>query len=156
MENEATTKKLIEEEIRKCIEGLKYVEQGEEQHARLVADIQKLTAAYTELDKADQSKIDSDRRFKEEIRQNDLNREYKDILERDKMNSEKETEKEKIKESKRSGIRDSCIKIAGILVQGGLFFFFTLLGMKLEFIDHGAMTSMTVKEMFKGIQHLKM
>lgn len=153
---EKTTKQLIEEEIRTCVGGLPYVEQGEEQHSRLVSDIQKLCTAYAELEKTEQSKIDSDRRFSEEIRQKDLDRDYRDILERDKMNTEKEMEKERIKENRRSGWRDAGVKFLGIVIPTGLYFLFMSLGMKLEFIDHGSMTSMSVKEMFKGIQHLKM
>ena len=153
---ELTTKELIEEEIRKCVDGLKNVQKGSDEHGRLVADIQKLTAAWTDLDKTEQSKIDSDRRFKEEIRQKDLDRDYRDILERDKMNSEKEMEKEKIKESRKSSWRDVGIKFLGIVIPTGLYFLFMSLGMKLEYIDHGSVTSMTTKELLRGIKSLKL
>lgn len=153
-EDVKTTKEMIEDQIRTCIDGLKYVEQGEEQHARLVGDIQRLTSAYAELEKNEQSKIDQDRRFSEDIRQRDLDRDYKDMLERTKMNLEKEIEEKKIKESRRSGIREGILKFFGIAIPSGLYFLFMSLGFRLEFIEHGGLASFTNKELFKGINRI--
>ena len=148
-ETNKTTKEMLEEKIRSCLDGLEYVEQGEEQHARLTADIQHLVAAWVELEKVEQTKFDSDRRFKEEIRQKDLDRDYKDILERDRMHMESERRKEELKCEKRSGWRDAGIKVAGMLIQTVPYALLLALGMRLEFIDCGAVTGFTVKELFR-------
>lgn len=134
------TKELIEDEIRTCLEGLKYVEQGEEQHARLVSDIQRLCSAYAELDKNEYAKADSDRKFAEEMRMKDLELHYRDALERDKM-----------REQTKSNLRDACIKVAGFVVPTGLYFLFLALGLRLEFAEHGNIASFTVKELFKAV-----
>ena len=134
------TKEMIEDKIRECIDGLKYVEQGDKKHTLLVADIKNLVSAYTELEKTENAKIDSDRKFGEEIREKDMELYYKDELERDKLHEQKKAAK-----------RDAMIKIAGIVIPTSLYFLFLGLGMKLEFIDHGAVTSFSVKELMKAL-----
>ena len=140
MEEEKTTKELLENKIRECIEGLRYVEQGGEQHNALVNDIQKLTTAYAELDKLEYSKADSDRKFAEEMRQKDLELHYKDTLERDKL-----------WESRRAGIRDILIKVSGDIIKTAPYVLLLALGMKLEFAERGSITSFTVKELFRSL-----
>lgn len=149
MEEDNTMKEMLETEIKTCLDGLKYVEQGEEQHAKLSSDIQHLVAAYVELEKLDNSKIDADRRFKEEIRQKELDRDYKDMLERDKMQIESERRKEEMKENRISGWRDAGIKAAGIIFPLALYGCFAGLGLRLEFIENGSITGFTLKELFR-------
>lgn len=139
-EEPKTTKEMIEDKIRECIEGLKYTEQGEEQHARLTGDIQKLVSAYVELDKAEYAKADSDRKFSEEMRVKDLQLHYTDSLERDKMY-------EQIKSSR----RDAVIKIGDLLARNGLYFLSIGAAMLFEFRMHGSITSFSAKELFRAI-----
>lgn len=138
MNEELTTKELLENKIRECVEGLKYVEQGSEQHQALTADIQRLTAAYVELEKMEFQKADCDRKFAEEVRSKDQELHYRDTLERDKL-----------QETKKSSLRDAVIKIAGIILPLGLYGLFLGLGLKLEFLDNGSICSFTVKELVK-------
>ena len=77
--------------------------------------------------------------------------EYKDILDRNRMQVEKEIEEQKIKENKRSGIRDACVKVVSVVVPTALYFVFLKMGMRLEFMEHGSVTSFSVKELFRGI-----
>lgn len=140
MEEEKTTKQMLDDKIRECIEGLKFVEQGGEQHNALVNDIQKLTAAYAELEKMDHAFADSDRKFSEEMRQKDLELHYKDSLERDKMY-----------EAKKSIVRDICIRLAGDTIKTVPYVLLLALGMKLEFAESGSITSFTVKELFRSL-----
>lgn len=141
MEEETkTTKQLIEDQIKICIGGLAYVEQGGEQHTRLVNDIQRLTAAYAELDKLEYDQRDSDRKFLEEIRQKDLERDYNDMLERDRLVEQKKANK-----------IDAVIKTAGIVIPTVLYTFFLNVGMHLEFADMGSVTGYTVKELFRAL-----
>ena len=135
-----TTKEMLEDKIRECIEGLKYTEQGEEQHARLTGDIQKLVSAYVELDKAEYAKADSDRKFSEEMRIKDLQLHYTDSLERDKMY-------EQIKSAR----RDAVIKIGDMLARNSLYFLSIGAAMLFEFKMHGSITSFSAKELFRAI-----
>ena len=138
MEESLTTKEMLEAKIRECIEGLKYVEQGSEQHQSLTADIQRLVNAYAELEKVENAKVDSDRKFAEEIRSKDQELHYKDCLERDRM-----------RETRKSYLVDAIIKIFGIILPLGLHAVFLFLGLKLEFLDNGSICSFTVKELFR-------
>ena len=141
MEEESkTTKQMLEDKIRECIEGLKYTEQGEEQHARLTGDIQKLVSAFVELDKAEYAKADSDRKFNEDVRMNDLKLYYNDMLERDKMQDQTKSAK-----------RDAFIKIGDLLARNGLYFLSIGAAMLFEFKMHGSITSFSAKELFRAI-----
>lgn len=136
-----STKDLIDEQIQICLGGLAYVEQGSEQHNALVNDIQKLVNSYAELQKTENAKIDSDRKFENELWAKNLEMHYKDSFERDKMQEEQKIAK-----------RELTTKIISILVSAGfsgLYFLILGLGMRLEFIDHGSVTSFTVKELLK-------
>lgn len=137
---EKTTKQMIEDEIKKCLEGLKYVEQGDEKHARLVADIQRLCSAYTELDKNEFAKADTDRKFAEDLRRNVCEMQYKDELER-----------LKLKEQNKSNVRGMCLEAAKFVGHNGLYFLFLALGLRLEFAERGSITSFTVKELFRAV-----
>ena len=141
MEEETkTTKELLEDQIKICIGGLAYVEQGGEQHTRLVNDIQRLTSAYAELEKLEYSERDGDRRFLQDIYDKDNDREYRDRLERERM-----------QEEKKAGLRDSVIKAAGVVIPTALYAFFLNVGMHLEFADMGSITGYTVKELFRAL-----
>ena len=140
MEDRKTTKELIEDEIRVCLGGLAYTEQGGEQHTRLVNDIQHLCSAYAELDKLEFQKADTDRKFAEELRKNVCEMQYRDELERDKL-----------KEQHKADVRDTCIKVAGFVVPTGLYFLFIALGLRLEFAEHGNIASFTVKELLRAV-----
>lgn len=135
---EVSLKQQLEEQIKICLGGLAYTEQGEEQHQRLVGDIQKLVQALAELEKTEHAIIDSDRRFAEEVREKDLELHYRDTLERDKL-----------QEQKKAGIRDAVIRASGTILQLGLYGVFLGIGMKLEFLDNGSICSFSVKELIK-------
>lgn len=149
MDEKLKTKEMLEAEIRTCIEDLKHVTRGSDEYTRLAKDIQQLVAAYVQLEETENDKIDSDRRFREDIRQKDLDRDYKDMLERDKMRVESEARKEEVKENRKSGWRDAGVKIA--IGVGSLALYGTLaaLGLRLEFIENGSITGFTLKELFR-------
>lgn len=67
------------------------------------------------------------------------------------MKVEQEIEEKKIKGNKMSSIMDVLVKL--ILGAGttGLYFMFMRCGMNLEFLEHGAVTSFSVKELFRGL-----
>lgn len=181
---ELTMKDMLEAQIKSCIEELKNAVPGSKEHAFLSSDVQKLLKAYTTLLDCENSKIDADRKFKEEIRRGDLDRDYRDALERDKMSAQLDLEREKMKfdveirtkdresreesertrlkaeemlekakieESRKSNLRDLAIKC---LLVGGTtigYLVLTALGMRLEFIDNGSITSWTTKELLKAL-----
>ena len=135
---ELTTKKLIEERIRKLVEELKATNYGSDQCGKIVKDIQILVDSYVELDKAETDKIDKDRRFAEEVRFKDQELHYRDQLEREKM-----------QDQRKSGTRDAIIKIGSVILTIVPTIALSILGLKLEFIDHGSVCSFGVKELLK-------
>lgn len=135
---ELTTKKLIEERIRKLVEELKATNYGSDEYTKIVKDIQILVDSYVELDKAETDKIDKDRRFAEEVRFKDQELHYRDQLERDKM-----------QDQRKSGNRDAIIKISSVILTIVPTIALSILGLKLEFIDHGSVCSFGVKELLK-------
>lgn len=158
--DEKTVKELLEARIRKGIEGLDGAEQGSDRYRAMTADLGRLIEAYVQLDKEEFLKEDAERKFREEIRQKDLERDYRDILERDKMEREYEDRekerklKEKIEDrriesEKKSGLRDMCARTGVSLLQLAAYAAFTGLGMRLEYIDRGAITGFTLKELFR-------
>ena len=148
---EENSKSLLMKQICECIKELKNCTPGSEEHRRLADDIRQLTVAYDMLDRTEFDHRDADRKFIEEIRQKDLERDYRDILERDRMRMEAEIEDRKMKENKRSGWRDAAIKVGGILIPTTAYIVFLALGMRLEFLEHGSLTGYTTKELFKAL-----
>ena len=140
MEEFLTTQELLEEKIRDCIIQLDALEKGSDKHNSMVNDVAKLVAALSELEKTQHDISDKDRRFSEDMRFKDLELHYRDTLERDKMSEEK-----------KSNIWNAVIKAAGIVIPTGLYFIFIGLGMRLEFIDNGSITSYTLKELLKSL-----
>ena len=133
-----TTKEMLEEQIRELVEKLKITDEGSETFSKIVKDIQVLVNSYAELERTENDKTDKDRRFEEEIRFKDQELHYKDSLERDKM-----------QDQKKAGNRDAIIKIGSVLLMVGSTAALSLLGLKLEFIDHGSVCSFGVKELLK-------
>ncbi len=142
--DELKTKDMLELEIRTCVQELKTATRGSEEYTRLARDIQQLVASYVQLEKTENDKIDSDRRFREEIRQKDLERDYKDMLERDKMRAESEARKEEVKENRRSGWRDAGVKLAIGFGSLALYGLLAGLGLRLEFIENGSITGLSL------------
>ena len=158
MENEKSAKDLLYEQIQSMATKLKTTEGSE--RSVLLGDLTELVRVYSEMEKLDIERTEKDRRFKEDIRQKDLDRDYRDILERDRMAMEKEKdqldrelrerlEKEKVSQESRTGWRDFGVRAAGVVGQLGISALFLALGMKLEFLDNGSICSFTVKELMK-------
>lgn len=137
MEN-ISTKQMIEERIRALLNELKATNYGSEQYERIVKDIKVLVDSFTELEKTENDKTDKDRRFEEDIRFKDQELHWKDALERDKM-----------QDQKKAGNRDAIIKAASVLLTIVPTVALSVLGLKLEFIDHGSVCSFGVKELLK-------
>lgn len=135
---EKTTKEMLEEQIREAIEKLSKTDKTGVDYGPLVNNIQDLIKAWCDLDRAESEKNDRDRRFAEDVRFKDQELHWKDSLERDKMS-----------EQRKSGIRDSVIKIVSVIFSVAPTVALALLGMKLEFIDHGSVCSFGVKELLK-------
>lgn len=136
MEEEKSTKDMLNAKIQECIEGLAYVEQGGEQHNALVNDIQKLVNAYTELEKTEHQIISDDRKFLEDVRNKDLELHYRDTLERDKL-----------AEQKKSSLRDMISRTAISVVNVAINAVIATVVMKLEFLDNGSVCSLSAKEL---------
>lgn len=157
---EKSVKELVYEELHLKVTQLETVE--ESKRALLINDIERLTKVYAEFEKLEVEKEEKDRRFHEEIRRADLERDYRDMLERDKLSFEKSKfeenlrlqdilEKHKSAEEKRNGWRDFGVKVAGVLIPSAVSVVFLTLGLKLEFLDNGSVCSFTVKELMKRI-----
>lgn len=135
---EVSTKQILEEQIRELVEKLKITDEGSETYSKIVKDIQVLVNSYVELEKTENDKSDKDRRFAEEVRFKDQELHYRDSLERDRL-----------QDQKKAGTRDAIIKIGSVLLMVGSTAALSLLGLKLEFIDHGSVCSFGVKELLK-------
>lgn len=135
---EVSTKQMLEEEIRTLVERLRIVTPGSDAYGDIVRNIRELVNSYNELDKTETEKADKDRHFAEEIRFKDQELHYKDQLERDKLSEEKIR-----------NLRDSIIKIASVVLTVTPTVALSLLGLKLEFIDHGSICTFGVKELLK-------
>ena len=157
---EKSVKELVYEELHLKVTQLETVE--ESKRALLINDIERLTKVYAEFEKLEVEKEEKDRRFHEEIRRADLERDYRDMLERDKLSFEKSKfeenlrlqdilEKHKSAEEKRNGWRDFGVKVAGVVIPSAVSVVFLTLGLKLEFLDNGSVCSFTVKELMKRI-----
>lgn len=157
---EKSVKELVYEELHLKMTQLETVE--ESKRALLINDIERLTKVYAEFEKLEVEKEEKDRRFHEEIRRADLERDYRDMLERDKLSFEKSKfeenlrlqdilEKHKSAEEKRNGWRDFGVKVAGVVIPSAVSVLFLTLGLKLEFLDNGSVCSFTVKELMKRI-----
>lgn len=150
----------LELQIYRLLNKLEGMDQSDPFFSGLEEDIARLVDIYADLEKLNQQKIDSDRKFSEDIRRNDLELHYRDALERDKMAQEREKweselslqremEEKKFEAEKKSRIADAGIKAAGIVLPLSLYAGALALGMKLEFLDHGSVCSFTVKELFR-------
>ena len=135
---EKSTKSMIEEQIRSLIEKLEVLDPKSESYGTIVKNIRELVNSYNELDKTEAEKNDRDRKFAEEIRYKDQELHYKDALERDKLSDQK-----------KAGTRDAIIKIGSFVLNIVPTTLLALLGMKLEFIDHGSVCTFGVKELVK-------
>ena len=144
MDEEISTKKLIEERIRALTKELKNTNYGSDQYGKIVKDIRTLVEAYSELDRAEVDKADKDRKFAEDLRYKELELYYRDALERDKLN-----------ELKASNKRDAIIKVSISLLTTIPMLLLALLGMKLEFIDHGTICTVTAKELWRKAMSTK-
>ena len=138
MEEENLTKKMLDEQIHKCLEELKNLKKGTDEHNKLVNDIQKLTQLYLDIEKSEFDQRIEETKFFENVREKDLEFHYKDSLERDKLNEEKA-----------KGIRDTCVNIVKLLLVGGGSIALGFLALKLEFVDNGSVCSFTTKELLK-------
>lgn len=135
---EESTKEMIDGRIKALVNQLKATNYGSEQYGKIVKDIQTLVNAYAELDRTENDKFDKDRRFAEEVRYKDQDLHYKDALEREKMNAQKS-----------AGNRDAVIKIISMLFTTVPTVALAILGLKLEFVDHGSICTFGVKELLK-------
>ena len=151
-------KDLINEQMVSLAEKLKTA--TEQERSTCIAELQQLVKVYEVLENLDLERTEKDRRFKEDIRQKDLDRHYKDMLERDRMFYEKEKDESERKfrehleeirltSEKKNSWRDFAARAVGVVLPTTISALFLGLGMKLEFLDNGSVCSFTVKELMR-------